>query len=359
MRAALLALLVAALLALAPGAAHAEDPPPQVALRLTYVLGPGAKNCPPEQALHDEVARRMGYDPFTAEALEHVVATLNREGHLFSGTLELFDSSGKSKWRNSYAFRSNKDEDCATLDVAMAIDLSLDFIHFSLPSPAEAPSPPPLPEAPRPAEAPVAPPEPPAPARSAPPIEQASRSKPPVSPSATRPPPSDGMRIEVGGGSFVALGIAPGVALGGALQVGLYFPSIPLPLSIAVEGHVDGSFPGAVDPPRQARITTLQFGGAAVACWRPPFFQVCGVATASEVYLQRTEPEIPKAGGNPAFRAGARVGTEISLRDPFGLRLHAEILGTLMPARANVEREPAWSTSPVSGGAGLTIVRVF
>src|SRR4051812_20833595 len=98
MKAAPLALLAAALLELAPAGARAPDPPPapgpavsasptsapttppsspQIALRLSYMLGPGAQRCPSEKAFRDEVAAKMGYDPFTTyDVPEAVVITL-------------------------------------------------------------------------------------------------------------------------------------------------------------------------------------------------------------------------------------------------------------------------------------------
>jgi len=48
-RRALLDAALGALGALAPAAAQAADPPPRIAIRLSYVLGPGTRRCPPEQ----------------------------------------------------------------------------------------------------------------------------------------------------------------------------------------------------------------------------------------------------------------------------------------------------------------------
>jgi hypothetical protein len=358
MRAALLALLAAALLALAPGAAHADDPPPQVALRLTYILGPGAENCPPEQVLHDEVARRMGYDPFTADAPDRIVANLNRSGPLFSGTLELIDSSGKSQWKQSYAFRGKKDEDCAALDVAMAIDISIEFIHFSLPSPAAAPNPSPSSESP-PAEAPVPPPQPVVQASPPPP-------QPPAHPSPAPPPrtlssPILRPRFEFGAGPLVAAGIAPGINAGILVHAGLRWPS----LSLGLEGRSDFSVSGELNktPPAVFKIALL--GGSFVTCFHWRFAMGCGVVTAGGVHNEAVD--IPTAKQTTATDAGyvgigVRGGAELSLAklwQPLAIRVHGDALFSALAARTVFRGANIWQTRPMSFSGGLTLLCLF
>jgi hypothetical protein len=269
MRAASLALRAAALLALAPAAARAADPPaadppavdpPQITLRLSYNLGPGAQNCPPEQALHDEVARRMGYDPFTPAAADRVVATLNRSGRLFSGTLELFDSSGKRTWRKSYAFRGQKDEDCAALDMAMGIDIAVAFIDFSLPPPAAtAPSPPPSPEPPPHPEAP--------PPSSSPPPKVESPPPPP-------PPRSEPLRLNLGIASALALRTASRpFAFNLMADAGLRYRSF----SGALEFRWTPPEVAAVDTRGRELVRVMQYAGGILPCGHFRALIYCGV----------------------------------------------------------------------------------
>ena len=99
MRDATLSLVAAAFLMLAPALARAADPPPRIAIRLSYIRDRGAEHCPPEQTLHDEVAIRMGYDPFTPDAPDRIVATLKRSpGGLLKATVERFDSKNIPQW---------------------------------------------------------------------------------------------------------------------------------------------------------------------------------------------------------------------------------------------------------------------
>jgi hypothetical protein len=364
MRAARLALLVAALLTLTPAAVRADDPPAadpsQITLRLSYILGPGAKNCPPEQALHDEVARRMGYDPFTPDAAARVVATLNRSGRLFSGTLDLFESNGKRKWRKSYAFLGDKDEDCAALDMAMAIDIRVEFIHFSIPRVAAAPGPPPSlesPPTPSPAEAPVPPPEPPVQAPP-PPSRPPAQASPPALPQHTRSPPSARPRFEIGVGPLIALGIAPVINVGGVLHAGVRGTW----WSLALEGRSDVSAAGDLSKTRPGIFTTALRGGSFVPCFHSGPFMGCGVVTAGWVQGEPVGVPTAKAATVGYVGVGARGGAELSLASlwqPLIIRVHGDGLGSVMTARAVFEGAEVWKTWPLSFSAGVTLLALF
>ena len=81
--------------ALAPALAWAA-PPPSVTARLEYQRGPGAEACAGEASLRIEVARRSGYDPFTADA--RLVVTVTRKGRQLIGALQFYDDKGAPGW---------------------------------------------------------------------------------------------------------------------------------------------------------------------------------------------------------------------------------------------------------------------
>jgi hypothetical protein len=141
MRAAFLPLIAAVLLALVPAAARADDPP-ETAVRLSYVVvGPGTKSCPPEQALHDEVARRMGFDPFKPDAPDRIVATLKPSARGVMATVERFDSKDVPQWRP----KTNETRDCAALVTAMGIYISFMLLPPVVPPEAATLTPSPSP----------------------------------------------------------------------------------------------------------------------------------------------------------------------------------------------------------------------
>jgi hypothetical protein len=360
MRAALLPLLVVVLLAPWPSAARAADPVPQIALRLSYVLGPGAQNCPPEQALHDEVARRMGYDPFTLDAPDRVVATLNRSGRLFSGTLELFDSSGKSKWKKSYAFRGKKDEDCAALDMAMGIDIRVAFIRFSLPPPIAAPSSPSQPESPptpAPTEASVPPSKP---LVQAPPPQPRSpaQASPPAPAPRTLSSPSPRPRIEIGAGPLVALGVAPFINIGAVVHAGVRWPS----WSLALEGRGDLSAFGNLSKTRSEVFKTALLAGSFVPCFHRGLFVGCGVVTAGAVHNEAVGVPTAKLATAGYVGLGLRGGVEFSLArlwQPLAIRVHGDGLFSVLTARTVFRGDEVWRTWPVSFSVGMTLLGLF
>jgi hypothetical protein len=292
----------------------------------------------------------MGYDPFTADAPEGVVITLTRSTRGSTATVK-FNEAGRARgWDDKLIPIS--DDDCIALVRGAALYLPLQFIDISPPSTTAPSAPPPPTKASPPAPRTPAPPAPGPPA-SAPPAPARAASAPAPSPS------HRSWRGEVGISPFVAFGIAPGVAFGGALQIGLHWPSLAIPFSIAAEVHVDGSLPGTVDGPAHARVTTLQVGGAVVPCWRPLLFLVCGVVKGSEVYAKRTDISDPKDGHNASFQAGLRVGVGAPIHDHLGLGLHGDVLGTLKPAEAKVDEGPRWGTPRVVGGVGVTLLGFF
>jgi hypothetical protein len=136
MRAARLALLAAALLTLTAAAAHADDPPasdrPHIAIRLGYNLGLGTKSCPPEQTLHDEVARRMGYDPFTPDAADRVVTTLSLSARSSTATVQFHDT-GDHRWDDKTF--TLPDHNCMALVTGVAFYLSYMFAPVVVPPP--------------------------------------------------------------------------------------------------------------------------------------------------------------------------------------------------------------------------------
>lgn len=351
MRAAPLALF-AVLLALVPSPARGDDPPPaidrpHIAIRLSYNLGPGTKSCPPEQVLHDEVARRMGYDPFTPDAADRVVTTLSLSPRASTATVQFYDT-GDHRWDDETF--TVPDHNCMAAVTGVAIYLSYMFAPFIVP-PKAAPIPPtPEPPPPPPTEAPTPPP-----ARA-----PASSTPMPASPPPT--PLSSARRrswlVELGGGPFVAFGIAPGVAIGGALHVGLHLPSIPL--SIALEGRADLPASAAVEGSPHAHLQTNLVGGSVIPCWGPHTLGLlCGVATVGRVSGEISGISNPKVGRAVYLGTGLRAGLEAQVIDHVKGRVFGDMLVTVVPAQANLAGGDVWHTPLVSGDLGAALLAFF
>ena len=350
MRAVSIALLAAALLPLAPAAARGGEPPPQIAIRLSYILGPGTKSCPPEKFLHDEVARRMGYDPFTPDAADQVVTRLSLTARSSKGTVEFHDSTGGHDWDDEEF--TLPDNDCMALVTGIAIYLAYMFAPFAQPS-TVAPTPP-TPEPSPPAEEPVLPTQSPAQTQAAPTSARAAR----PSASDARPPPRRRPEIELGASPFVAFGIAPSVTVGAALHLGLHWPL--LSFSIALEGRADLPASAIMDAPSHPLIKTSLVGGSAIPCWYPrsPLL-LCGVVTAGRVAGESLGISDPKVGHSAYLGAGLRAAAEARFSDHLEGRVYGDMLGTIVPVQALIGGRGVWRTPLLTGDLGAALLVLF
>jgi hypothetical protein len=167
MRPALLLPLAAVLLAPVPARA---DPPPRVSVRLDYQRGDGAARCPGEQALRDEVAALMGYDPFDAGGADKLVVVVTWRSDLdpskrhFEAHVQRFAPNGDSRWNEDYPGGPL----CGPFIPSLASEIQARIVPAPtvakpLPAPELPPAPPPeLPPAPPP-ELPAVQAPPPAP----------------------------------------------------------------------------------------------------------------------------------------------------------------------------------------------------
>jgi hypothetical protein len=303
----------------------------------------------------------MGYDPFTPNASERIVATLNRSGRLFSGTLELFDSSGKSQWKKSYAFRGQKDEDCAALDMAMAIDIRVAFIQFLLPPSAAAPSAPSLPEAP-----PTPPPaEAPAPASAPVPLKVEPRPLTPSSPPSQPLEHHRSLQGRVGLGGALALKTTPRTFSGelilsaGALWHGWSLDG-ELRWNPWMSGEPESAWAVSDAKPIASRLALLS-----VLCrrtkWLKPWFFGCGLLGAAAQMLGRNGAT---TGTTSETRWSAAFGLRVGLDVPLGserlmLRTALDALATPPSYGIIYNQNILWRTSAVTGAMGIGIVTTF
>jgi hypothetical protein len=194
--------------ALLLGAAPARgEPPPRVSVRLDYQRGPGGAACPAEELLRDEVARRMGYDPFDPGAAGRLVVVVAWQARRFEAQVDRYTPGGEKTWSEVYPGGAR----CALMFPSLASEISA-VLEPAPPALPAAPAPPAAPELPAAQAPPVAAPE--LPAVRAPPQGEPARAAPP-------PPPRPGIfKGPAGIGRAVAFGLAgAGLVTGSALAV--------------------------------------------------------------------------------------------------------------------------------------------
>ncbi|WP_437533159.1 hypothetical protein WME79_06085 [Sorangium sp. So ce726] len=302
--------MVPALVAqLAAPPVRADSGPRGARVRIELTRGPGAERCPDEQFLRAAIARRMGFDPFDAEASLTMATSIEQaQGELIASAY-LRDRRGVVLWADSYRTRG----DCRALvsTVALSIAVQLDDTgEFSPPQVAPAPQGEPA----TPAEAPCSP-ERPCTGPPAPPPSEAPPARPPGKAPPARelsrvrvPPPSSAgqaaaerFRWTVGAGATMALGLTPGVAVGPTLAVAGRWPA----WSLALEARGLSSLSTNV---ADVRVATSALTANAALCLHRHVLVACGVG---ELGILRAVPELENVAGsllNVHAGLGARVG---------------------------------------------------
>ncbi|WP_437782385.1 hypothetical protein [Sorangium sp. So ce1097] len=309
-----MAAALAAQLAAAPVRA---DPGPRLArVRLELTRGPGTERCPDEQFLRAETARRMGFDPFDAEApLTVAVSVEQGQGELIA-SIYLRDRRGLVLWADG--FRTG--DDCKALVSTAALSIAVQLDDTGELSPPQA-APAPQAEPATPADAPCSPERPcagqPAPPPGEAPGVRPPGEAPPARPPDEAPPPSSAgqaaaerLRWTAGAGATVALGLTPGVAVGPTLAVTARWPA----WSAALEARGLSSLSTHVE---DVRVATSALTASAALCLHRHVLFACGVG---ELGVLRAVPEVPL---NPASLLGlhAGLGARAGVTWPFSASL--------------------------------------
>src|ERR1700733_3558820 len=124
--------------------------------RLVYVRGPGAEQCPGEQAIRAAVRTRLGYDPFFPWAHDALFVDVTHTGGTFHVELKLVDADNLQRGARSLTVKGT---DCGAVVDALALTISLTIDPDSV-TRGTQPAPPPPPAAPSEPEAPAPPPSP-------------------------------------------------------------------------------------------------------------------------------------------------------------------------------------------------------
>src|SRR5438552_13250465 len=106
-------------------------------VRLEYAAGPG---CPDAADFKAVVSARLGYDPFSESAPEHVLVRIEPRDRTIDGRIEWRDSNGH--WAGEQTFPSVS-TDCARLVRAMGFALAVQIqllVSATAAAPGEAPA---------------------------------------------------------------------------------------------------------------------------------------------------------------------------------------------------------------------------
>lgn len=313
-------------------------------LQFEGIAGDG--RCSTDLALREEVAAKLGYDPFAPTASRVVEATIHQGGGELQGRVQIAQASGKNAGRSLHA----KYSECEALLGAMAltIAMALDPVAAMHDPKTSAPALPPaeLPPAELPPlEHPTLAPIPTALAALPQTVPQAtSRLLPERPPSVEPPGPRYGiLRIPVG---IAVAGGSPAPAALIGIEAGLRRDAwsafvggrLVLPSS-----HSIGS--GSVS----ASLVLASIG----ACGHLHVLSLCATGYFGSLQGEAHDIEVPEAKSTFFASAGLRALVDIPLGKTLFIGPWAEAAATLTRTRLLLRGAPVWSTEPLALNAGL------
>lgn len=324
------ALVVGSIAFFAAVTARAEDE-----AQLAYARnGDATARCPDEESFRNQVAARLGYQPFTSSGKHRVSVVLNvahgrvrgraavtRAGQAVLGVRELEDTV----------------DNCEALTSALATTVAIAI------DPVRGLGPTPLPPAP-----PLPPPPAPGP-RDAHETHAEAVAPPPPPEQPARP-----IRFLASAGAVFSLGVAPGVAFGAEAGVGARRDAFSLELSARIE-----AMPGDVRVGSGDRLEATVLSGTLTPCGQLGVFLGC-IFGRMGAFQGRAPDVVDPSLGTTLFGAvGLRAGVRATVWRWVALEGLAEAGLPLVRTSLRIGRDTAWTAPPAFAGGRLAVVVLF
>jgi hypothetical protein len=312
----------------------AEGPARAAAFTVTLQYAASA-GCPDTADFKAIVIARLGYDPFSESASDHVLVRMaSRDGSL-DGRIEWRDASGKWAGDQSFPLVST---DCLQLTRAMgfALALQIQFLaktgaaagdggaRVETAPPAETPTPQPMPTA-------------------TPPVIAAGAATSPVAAAA------DGLRpvFAMGAGPSAGFGMSSTPILLGRVFGALAWPhaSIELAAAASVPATTRRADGGGFS---QQHLLLSAASCAAVSRWN-----ACLLVNAGEVRMIGQDIDRPSSAEAPVVEAGARIGVIQPLGPRLFVAAHADGLAILTRWIARLDGVPVWTAPRFAAALGV------
>jgi hypothetical protein len=316
--------------------------------RLEYERSPGTESCPDQATLVAAVAERLGYDPFSSDALQTLHARIEPSKDGFAAVIELRDAAAQIVAER----RLGNAGGCAELAAAMALSMSIvidpERALERAPTPSDNPSREASPSADPPTkEKPALRAFPAAPFTTAPP---APRSDVPMPGAASQVTPTLG---NAGAALHLALGLEPAAALGLTVFAGARRGRV----SFALEARYDAPASDAISP--GGRLAAEFFGAGAVPCFHYRPFAGCAVILAGLLRVESTG--VPGARADAGFFAGLgpRLGLEWPIAPHVSVFAQGDLLFSLRPLTVKRGEATVWESPLASGRLASGFVAAF
>jgi hypothetical protein len=290
------------------------------ALTLAYAPGPLAARCPREKVLHDEIGRRIGYDPFRSDSPARLTVTIE-------GSKQAYRVTGKIRDADRETFSDTfVDADCTAAVTMMARALAAELTTIPASEPEPLPVPVPVPDPP--------------PATEPPPV-------------AALPAPIPARaHLRAAAGAAVAFNLSPAVLTGPVVSAGLRYSFV----SVALEGRA--LFGPTVDA-GGVGVTSSYYAGSLGACGHYAALFGCGRVELGSLRFALPDGVRHAALDFIVAGAGLRIGAEWFFVEHVALSGYADLridFTRPIELRSAVDDRVAWASSQPSLGMGLGLV---
>ena len=292
--------------------------------RLRY--GTTSDRCPDEDSFRQQVAARLGYQPFTPNGKHDVSVSLLADGTRVRGHASVTRLGEEPGVRD---LESGLDK-CEPLTAALAtaVAIAIDPVRAM-----QGPSPPLSPLVPAP------------PPRNSPPATDAPL------PRTERPSPV-GL---LGSSAFVAsFGLAPSYVAGAELGVGLRLRSF----SLTAAGRFETTL-GAVFIDSGDRVEATVFSAALLPCGHYRSWIGCGIARFGAFQGRAPDVVNPSLGTSWWGAFGLKGGYIFSVSRSFGLRALLSLEVPLVRTSLVINKTPVWTAPPALVGLELGVTFSF
>jgi hypothetical protein len=328
------ALLVATGVAVASRRANAAS---DTVVRLEYQAD-GQGQCVGEDELRRMVAGQLGHDPFRPDADQRLSIGISKTEAGFQARIVWTEANGRQAGERLLSSRSRGCREIAA-NVAFAVALQLQLVEGGAPPDGAAKGPAAL--APKTTD------------ESARPPVTSERPRPPAeAPAAARPPSSTRVRLAVGAGPAVGMGLTPAVTAFGRLFITARLERFSAELA------GDAALPATQEEPDGTGVVVNVLGASAAGCGHVSVAAACLLGRLGWIRARGTGIAEPSTSWGRFGEVGMRLAASREL-GRFIVGVHADALVMLSRWNVTLNQAVVWDVPRLGGVVGLDLALRF
>jgi hypothetical protein len=286
----------------------------QLFVTFEYQIDASVRGCPGESEILEVIGRQLGYDPFRAEADDHVTFQVESGERGPEGRVVWTDRN--MQWKGERRF-SPHGADCDKLsqDMVFAVAVQIQLLATERERAAASSPMPPQPV-------------------------------PPAKPEATIPARTR-WSYAAGAGASGAWGLAPAASAQGRVFLGAQRGRA----SVELEG--EATLPSTTYQADGSGFTSYSWIASTAGCFHVSRFSTCAVGKAGQIRVRGLGVDAPRSTSGLLVQAGPRFALRQSLGERFFVLARADVLVTLTRRTVTLNRTEVWTTPRFAEAAGI------